>query len=89
MKVMRDTVRDTMEGGLDRIDRYRPFVMRHRWTLLAVGAATIVTAGAAAVVVARRRRARPLTVRIQQALPEVVNERLVRPLNTLREGLTR
>jgi hypothetical protein len=86
MKVIQDTVRDTVEDGLDRIERYRPFVIRHRWTLLAVGAAVIATVGTAVVIAGRQRR-RSLRLRIQQAVPNVVNERLIRPLTTLREGL--
>jgi hypothetical protein len=86
MNMMWDRVRDTAEGGLDRIEQYRPLVVRHRWTLLAVGAALVVTVGTA-VVIARRERRRPLRVRLQQAIPDVVNERLVRPLTTLREGM--
>jgi len=81
-------VRDSVESGIEKLDQYRPMVIRHRWTVLAVGLATLVTIGAA-VMITRRRRRRPLTVRLKQALPDSVSERLERPLSNVRARLGR
>ncbi len=88
MKVLQETVRETAENSLDGLERYRPFVIRHRWTLIFIGSAAVTALGTV-VVIARTRRRRQLKVRLQHALPDLVNERLVRPLTNLREGLSR
>jgi hypothetical protein len=80
-------VRGAVERGLDQVDRYRPVVVRYRWPILAAGAAVLVAAGV--VIVARRRRRRPLVVRLQEALPDSVSDRLEKPLSNLRTRLSR
>jgi hypothetical protein len=81
-------VRDSVESGLDKVDEYgRPFVQRHGRKALAVG--VVVLVAAAAVMVARRRRPRPLTARLQEALPDSVSDRLERPLSSIRAAASR
>jgi hypothetical protein len=82
-----EAVRDRLETGLDRIDHYRPVIVRYRWPILAAGAAVLLTVGV--VMVARRRRRRPLVVRLQDALPDSVSDRLEKPLSSLRTRLSR
>ena len=81
-------VRDSVESGIEKLDQYRPVVARHRWTVLAVALGALVAIGAV-VMITRRRRPRPLTVRLRQALPDSVSERLERPLSTVRARLGR
>ena len=76
-----------VEIGLEKMDEYRPTFMRYRWPLLAAGAVLLVMVGTA--MVARSRRRRPLVVRIQDALPDSVSDRLEKPLSNLRTRLSR
>jgi hypothetical protein len=82
-------VRERMEGGLDVIEEYGgPLLDRYGRTALVIGAAALAAIGVA-LIVARRRRRRPLTVRLQEAVGDSVSSRLERPLSSIRAAAER
>src|SRR5713226_6150151 len=79
---------DTVESGVELIEaRARPFVERHRVTIVAVGLGALVGV-AAAVMLARRRRQRTLVMRLHDATTSM-GDRLERPLSTIRSAAER
>jgi hypothetical protein len=83
-------VRDSVESGLEQVDRYgRPFLERHGRKVLAITVISLIAVGAAVAVARRQARHRPLTVRLQEALPDAVSSRLERPLSSIRSAAGR
>jgi hypothetical protein len=79
---------DSLESGVELIEeRARPFIERHRVTIVAVGLAALLGVGAA-VVLARRRRGRTLVMRLHDATTSM-GDRLERPLSTIRSAAER
>lgn len=79
---------DSVESGVDLIgERARPFVERHRVSIMAVGLGALAGIGAA-VLIARRRRRKTLVMRLHDASTSV-GERLERPLSTIRSAADR
>jgi len=79
---------DTVESGVELIEeRARPFVERHRVTIVAVGLGALVGVGAA-VMIARRRRQKTLVMRLHDVTTSV-GDRLERPLSTIRSAAER
>lgn len=82
-------VRERVENGLDVIEEYGgPLLDRYGRTALVVGVAVVAAVGVA-LVVARRRRRKPLTARLQDALPDSVSSRIERPLSSIRAAADR
>ncbi len=78
----------SVESGVELIEeRARPFVERHRVTIVAVGLGALVGVGAA-VMIARRRRQKTLVMRLHDATTSV-GDRLERPLSTIRSAAER
>jgi len=79
---------DSVESGMELIEeRARPFVERHRVTIVAVGLGVLVGVGAA-VMIARMRRRRTLVMRLHDATTSV-GDRLERPLSTIKSAAER
>jgi len=79
---------ESLESGVELIEeRARPFIGRHRVTIVAVGLAALLGVGAA-LVLARRRRGRTLVMRLHDATTSV-GDRLERPLSTMRSAAGR
>jgi len=79
---------DSVESGVELIEkRARPFVERHRITIVAVGLGVLVGVGAA-VMIARRRERRTLVLRLHDATASV-GSRLERPLSTIKSAAER
>jgi len=68
-------------------ERARPFVERHRVTIVAVGLGALVGVSAA-VMIARMRRRRTLVMRLHDATTSV-GDRLERPLSTIKSAAER
>ncbi len=82
-------VREGLRNGLDVLEEYGgPLLDRYGRTALVVGVA-MVAGVAVALIVARRRRRRPLTMRLHDAVPESVSSRLQRPLSSIRAAADR
>jgi hypothetical protein len=76
--------REGFRNGLDVLEEYGgPLLDRYGRTALVVGVAVVAAVGVA-LMVARRRRRRPLTSRLRDALPESVSSRIARPLSSIR-----
>jgi sensor c-di-GMP phosphodiesterase-like protein len=79
---------DSVESGVELIEeRARPFVERHRVTIVAVGLGALVGVSAA-VMIARMRRRRTLVMRLHDATTSV-GDRLERPLSTIKSAAER
>jgi Flp pilus assembly protein TadB len=82
-------VRERVQGGLDALEEYGgPLLDRYGRTALVVGVAVVAAVGVA-LLVARRRRSRPLTMRLHDALPDSVSSRIERPLSSIRAAADR
>jgi len=82
-------VREQVENGLDVLEEYGgPLLDRYGRTALVVGVAVVAAVGVA-LVVARRRRRRPLTSRLHDALPDSVSSRIERPLSSIKAAADR
>jgi hypothetical protein len=82
-------LREGVENGLDVLEEYGgPLLDRYGRTALVVGVAVVAAVGVA-LVVARRRRRKPLTARLHDALPDSVSSRIERPLSTIRAAADR
>jgi hypothetical protein len=82
-------VRERVENGLDVLEEYGgPLLDRYGRTALVVGVAVVAAVGVA-LVVARRRRHRPLTARLHDALPDSVSSRIERPLSSIKAAADR
>ncbi len=82
-------VREGLRNGVDVLEEYGgPLLDRYGRTALVVGVA-MVAGVAVALIVARRRRRRPLTMRLHDAVPESVSSRLQRPLSSIRAAADR
>ena len=79
---------DSVESGMELIEeRARPFVERHRVTIVALGLGALVGVGAA-VMIARLRRRKTLVMRLHDATTSV-GDRLERPLSTIKSAAER
>ena len=79
---------ESVESGVELIEeRARPFVERHRATIVAVGLGALVGVGAA-VLIARRRRRKTLVMRLHDATTSV-GDRLERPLSNIKSAAER
>jgi len=82
-------LREGVENGLDVLEEYGgPLLDRYGRAALVVGVAVVAAVGVA-LVVARRRRRKPLTARLHDALPDSVSSRIERPLSTIRAAADR
>jgi hypothetical protein len=82
-------VRQRARDGLDALEEYGgPLLDRYGRTALVVGVAVVAAVGVA-LLVARRRRGRPLTTRLHDALPDSVSSRIERPLSSIRAAADR
>ena len=77
-------VRERVQGGLDALEEYGgPLLDRYGRTALVVGVAVVAAVGVA-LLVARRRRRRPLSARLHDAVPDAISSRIERPLSSIR-----
>jgi len=82
-------LREGVENGLDVLEEYGgPLLDRYGRAAQVVGVAVVAAVGVA-LVVARRRRRKPLTARLHDALPDSVSSRIERPLSTIRAAADR
>jgi hypothetical protein len=82
-------VRERIENGLDVIEEYGGSLLeRYGRTMLLVGVGVVAAAGVA-LVVARRRRRKPLSVRLRDALPDTVSSRIERPWSSIKAAADR
>jgi len=82
-------LREGVENGLDVLEEYGgPLLDRYGRAALVVGVAVVAAVGVA-LLVARRRRRKPLTARLHDALPDSVSSRIERPLSTIRAAADR
>ena len=78
-----------LEDGVEVIDRYgRPWVQRHRTSVLAVAVASLIGLGVAAAVISRRRRRRTLIARLHDARSSM-GDRLEGPMSSIRSAAER
>jgi hypothetical protein len=83
-RIVRDRVRTGVEDGLEMVAEHGgPLARRYGRTAIVIGVIG-VTAMGVAIILARRHRRRPLTVRLQEALPDAVSARLEKPLSTIK-----
>jgi hypothetical protein len=82
-------VRERVENGLDVLEEYGgPLLDRYGRAALVVGVAVVAAVGVA-LVVTRRRRRKPLSARLHDALPDSVSSRIERPLSSIRAAADR
>jgi len=82
-------VRERVQGGIDVLEEYGgPLLDRYGRTALVIGVAVVAAVGVA-LIVAQRRRRRPLTMRLHDALPDSVSSRIERPLSSIRAAADR
>jgi len=82
-------VQERVQGGIDVLEEYGgPLLDRYGRTALVIGVAVVAAVGVA-LIVARRRRRRPLTMRLHDALPDSVSSRIERPLSSIRAAADR
>lgn len=79
---------DSVESGVELIEeRARPFIARHRVTIVAAGLAVLLGVGATVMIVRRRRR-KTLVMRLHDATTSV-GDRLERPLSSIKSAAER
>ena len=82
-------VRERVENGLDVLEEYGgPLLDRYGRAALVVGVAVVAAVGVA-LVVARRRRRKPLTARLHDALPASVSSRIEGPISSIKAAADR
>jgi hypothetical protein len=82
-------VRESVENGLDVLEEYGgPLLDRYGRAALVVGVAVVAAVGLG-LVLARRRRSKPLTARLRDALPDSVSTRVERPLSSIKAAAGR
>jgi len=82
-------VRERVQGGIDVLEEYGgPLLDRYGRTALVIGVAVVAAVGVA-LIVAQRRRHRPLSMRLHDALPDSVSSRIERPLSSIRAAADR
>jgi hypothetical protein len=82
-------MRERVENGLDVLEEYGgPLLDRYGRAALVVGVAVVAAVGVA-LVVARRRRSKPLTARLHDALPDSVTSRIDRPMSSIKAAAER